>query len=90
MIFNDVLLALEAGRCPVVLTERKDHLQTIAERLTKLAKNVIVLKGGMGAKQHHQTIEALHPCRMARSELLLRPAAILARASTMHVSIRCS
>ena len=59
MIFNDVLLALEAGRSPVVLTERKDHLQTIAERLTKFAKNVIVLKGGMGAKQHHQTIEAL-------------------------------
>jgi superfamily II DNA or RNA helicase len=59
LIFNDVLLALEAGRSPVVITERKDHLQVIAERLTKFAKNVIVLKGGMGAKQRHQMIEAL-------------------------------
>jgi hypothetical protein len=43
MIFDDVLSALEAGRSPVV-TERKDHLQTISERLVKFAKNVIVLK----------------------------------------------
>ncbi|MGP8264575.1 MAG: TOTE conflict system archaeo-eukaryotic primase domain-containing protein [Beijerinckiaceae bacterium] len=59
MIFNDVLLALEAGRSPVVLTERKDHLKGIAERLSKFAKNVIVLKGGMGAKQLHQVMETL-------------------------------
>jgi len=59
MIFDDILSALEAGRSPVVITERKDHLQTIAERLTKFAKNVIVLKGGMGAKQRHQATAAL-------------------------------
>jgi superfamily II DNA or RNA helicase len=59
MIFDDILSALEAGRSPVVITERKDHLQTIAERLKKFAKNVIVLKGGMGAKQRHQATAAL-------------------------------
>jgi len=47
MIFHDILTALELGRSPVVITERKDHLQTIAERLAKFAKNVVVLKGGM-------------------------------------------
>jgi superfamily II DNA or RNA helicase len=59
MIFDDILSALEAGRSPVVITERKDHLQAIADRLTKFAKNVIVLKGGMGAKQRQQVIETL-------------------------------
>jgi superfamily II DNA or RNA helicase len=59
MIFDDILSALESGRSPVVITERKDHLQAIAERLTKFAKNVIVLKGGMGAKQRHQATAAL-------------------------------
>ena len=59
IIFDDILSALEAGRSPVVITERKDHLQAIAERLAKFAKNVIVLKGGMGAKQRHQTTMAL-------------------------------
>lgn len=51
------LLKLE--RSPVVLTERKDHLKGIAERLSKFAKNVIVLKGGMGAKQLHQVMQTL-------------------------------
>jgi superfamily II DNA or RNA helicase len=59
MIFDDILSALEAGRSPVVITERKDHLQAIAERLTKFARNVIVLKGGMGPKQRHRATAAL-------------------------------
>jgi hypothetical protein len=42
-----------------VLTERKDHLQAIAERLSRFAKNVIVLKGGMKAKERSQATEAL-------------------------------
>lgn len=59
MIFDDILSALESGRSPVVITERKDHLQAIAERLAKFAKNVIVLKGGMGTKQRHQVTATL-------------------------------
>ena len=59
MIFDDVLAALEARRSPIVITERKDHLQTIAERLRRFAKNVIVLKGGMKAKERKQATEAL-------------------------------
>ena len=59
LIFDDVLAALEAHRSPILLTERKDHLQAIAERLSRFAKNVIVLKGGMRAKERKQAIEAL-------------------------------
>jgi len=59
MIFDDVLSALEAGRSPVVITERKDHLRAIADRLSKFANNVIVLKGGMTAKQREQARNAL-------------------------------
>jgi superfamily II DNA or RNA helicase len=59
MIFDDILSALESGRSPVVITERRDHLDALAERLSKFAKNVIVLKGGMGAKQRHQATAAI-------------------------------
>ncbi len=52
LIFNDILETLEAGRSPVVITERKDHLLHLAERLEKFASNVIVLHGGMGIRQH--------------------------------------
>jgi hypothetical protein len=59
MIFDDILSALMAGWSPVVITERKDHLQTLADHLSKFAKNVIVLKGGMGAKERRRVSEAL-------------------------------
>ncbi len=59
LIFDDILSALEAGRSPVVITERKDHLDTLAGRLSKFAKNVIVLRGGMGARGLRAATEAL-------------------------------
>jgi superfamily II DNA or RNA helicase len=50
-IFDDVLLALEAGRSPLLLSERTSHVEYFAKRLKSFAKNVIVLQGGMGRKQ---------------------------------------
>jgi superfamily II DNA or RNA helicase len=59
LIFDDVLSALEAGRSPVIITERRDHLEVLAERLTKFAKNVVVLQGGMSAAQSRVATESL-------------------------------
>ena len=59
LIFEDILWSLEAGRSPVVITERKDHLVALADRLAKFAKNVLVLRGGMGARERKATIEAM-------------------------------
>lgn len=51
MIVNDVLLALRDGRSPIVLTERRDHLELLAERLRGSVRHLVVLRGGMGAKE---------------------------------------
>ena len=51
LIFDDVLQALEAGRSPVVITERTAHLEIIAKRLERFAKHVIILRGGQSEKQ---------------------------------------
>jgi len=59
LIFDDVLFALEAGRSPVIITERKEHVDTLAERLSRFAKNVIVLRGGMGAGERRAALQAL-------------------------------
>jgi superfamily II DNA or RNA helicase len=59
LIFNDILSALDTGRSPVVITERKDHLEMLAARLSKFAKNVIVLRGGMSARQARAATESL-------------------------------
>jgi len=31
-IFDDVLTTLEAGRCPLILTERRDHVESLRQR----------------------------------------------------------
>jgi superfamily II DNA or RNA helicase len=59
LIFDDVLSALEAGRSPVIITERKDHVDILAERLSGFAKNVIVLRGGMGVRERRAALQAL-------------------------------
>jgi superfamily II DNA or RNA helicase len=53
LIFDDVLHALDAGRSPVVITERTDHLEALASRLARFAKHVIVLRGGRSQKQRN-------------------------------------
>lgn len=50
MIVNDVIAALEEGRSPILLTERTDHLDYFAAELSRVARYVVVLRGGMGAK----------------------------------------
>lgn len=50
VIFNDVVRALEEGRSPILLTERKEHLDYFAERLRRVVRHLVVLQGGMGAK----------------------------------------
>jgi len=47
LIFDDVLSALEAGRSPVVLTERLDHLELLRARFEKFVRHLVVLRGGM-------------------------------------------
>ncbi len=51
MILKDIRDALQDGRSPLVLTERKEHLEFLATELRKDVSNVIVMHGGMGKKQ---------------------------------------
>jgi superfamily II DNA or RNA helicase len=59
MILDDVINSLEHGRSPIVLTERRDHLEYLAEELGAAARNVIVLRGGMSVKQRRAAAQAL-------------------------------
>ncbi len=47
LILKDIDGALAEGRSPIVLTERKDHLEFLAARLHGVARHLIVLRGGM-------------------------------------------
>ncbi len=49
-ICSDVGRSVRAGRAPLVLTERVDHLEALAGGLCAAGSRVVVLRGGMGAK----------------------------------------
>jgi len=59
LIVEDVIQAARAGRSPVVLTERREHLDTLAEALTSQVANVITLHGGLGVKRRRDIAERL-------------------------------
>jgi len=51
LIVSDVIGTVNDGRFPLILSERKNHLQKLADMLSGKIENVIVMKGGMGKKQ---------------------------------------
>ena len=44
LIFDDILATLDAGRSPLLITERKEHLAYFADRLSRFAKNIVTLQ----------------------------------------------
>ena len=59
LIFDDVLKALEAKRSPVVLTERRDHLEYLQNRFSRFVRNLVVLRGGMSTAERRASEDVL-------------------------------
>jgi superfamily II DNA or RNA helicase/very-short-patch-repair endonuclease len=59
LICRDVIAAAHAGRFPLVLTERTEHLQFLATQLSASIPHVITLRGGMGRKQIRAAMASL-------------------------------
>jgi superfamily II DNA or RNA helicase len=58
-IIEDIKKALAQGRSPLILTERREHVSILAEQISKFAKNVVVMQGGMGMQQRKQVQDTL-------------------------------
>jgi len=59
LIVEDVVSSLSEGRCPIILTKRKDHIDILAEMLRPYCRNVIRLIGTASAKEKRQMMERL-------------------------------
>lgn len=59
IIVADIINAIKNNRFPVILTERKEHLETLRNLLESKIQNLIVMKGGMGKKQRQAALNAL-------------------------------
>lgn len=71
LIFNDVVRVLEEKRSPILLTERRDHLEHFADRLLGFTRHLIVLKGGMKAKDRREVIAQLAAIPEGEERLLI-------------------
>jgi len=70
-IIDDIIAALQEGRSPILLTERKDHLDHLANKLGRLVRHLIVLQGGTSGKERRQTLEQLASIPDASERLVL-------------------
>jgi superfamily II DNA or RNA helicase len=57
-IVSDIVDVVNQGRTPLVLTNRTDHLERLAEGLSSI-ENVFILKGGLGKKQRQAIADKL-------------------------------
>jgi len=54
---------IEEGRSPILLTERKDHLEHLATRLRPFVRHLVVLQGGMTPSERREVAEQLEYAR---------------------------
>jgi superfamily II DNA or RNA helicase len=58
-IATDAATELSEGRYPLVLTERREHLDAIAELVASETERIVVLHGGMGVRARRHADEML-------------------------------
>jgi superfamily II DNA or RNA helicase len=71
LIIRDLQSVLSAGRSPLVLTSRTDHLDYLAGQLQGVCSHVFILKGGLGAKQRTKLTESLAVVPFDESRVIL-------------------
>jgi superfamily II DNA or RNA helicase len=59
LIIQDVVAAVEQGRNPIILSERKEHVNYLAEQLSESLPNVITLMGGGTQKVNREILESV-------------------------------
>lgn len=71
LILDDVIGALEEGHSPILLTERRGHLEALATRLEKFTRHLIVLRGGMSARERQRVKERIASIPETEERLVL-------------------
>ena len=71
MIREDVLQCVREGRSPLVLTERREHLETLAASLEPDVEEVVVLQGGTGIKESKAIADRLARIKPDEQRVLL-------------------
>lgn len=71
MICEDVVAAVRENRSPILLTERNEHLDLLHRQLESQIPNLIVLRGGMSAKQLAEVVGRLNAIPESEPRVLI-------------------
>jgi len=71
MIREDVLQSVREGRSPLVLTERREHLELLAASLKENVRHVVVLQGKTGIKESRAIADRLAAIAPEETRVLL-------------------
>ena len=70
-IVDDVIAVMQEGRSPIVLTERKDHLQYLVGELRGFVRHIVVLQGGMSGQERRRSLDQLASIPDSTERLIL-------------------
>lgn len=70
-IVDDVLMAMEEGRSPILLTERREHVEHLHNRLKGSVRHIVILRGGRSAKERREVEAQLASIPVTEERLLL-------------------
>ncbi len=59
LIVKDVCHVLNNGRSPIILTERREHVELLSKLLSEHVEKVFVLQGGLGKKKMREVLQNL-------------------------------
>ena len=71
IIVDDVVAAVQAHRFPVLLTERREHVEALGALLADRVSHVFVMKGGMGKKQRCKLADQIASVPADQSRVIL-------------------
>jgi len=71
MVVDDVVAAVQAHRFPVLLTERREHVDALGALLADRVAHVFVMKGGMGKKQRRKLADQIASVPADQSRVIL-------------------
>jgi superfamily II DNA or RNA helicase len=77
LIINDVIQVLTEKRFPLILTERREHLELLHDILKKVTSHLIVLHGGKSAKDRDALMQQLKEIPETESRVILATGAYI-------------
>jgi len=77
LIVDDIIRAIQEKRFPIILTERREHLDILSQILKDKIEYLIVLHGGVKAKERKETLKRLSSCPLDKTKAILATGAYI-------------